>query len=124
MSEVVVGIVAFSNVTKTDVYLGQDTGKYTVTVTVDDETRSRLEDLGVRVKDYEGKGQRKFTTKFEFTVEDAEGLPFAGEIPYGSKVKILADIKGSHPQWGPSTFFKRIKVLEKADNQDDAPDDF
>ena len=31
------GVVAFSNVTQHDVYNGQSTGKYSVTITMDDE---------------------------------------------------------------------------------------
>lgn len=122
MSEVITGTVAFSNVTKTDVYNGQDTGKYTLTLVLDGESNTKLEELGVRIKDYEGKPQRKFSSKYKPFVTDDEGFPYDREIPYGSTVKVLTAIQGDHPQWGPSTYLNKVKVIEEAERSDDHPD--
>ena len=123
MSEVVTGTIAFSNVTEHDVFNGVSTGKYNVTVVLDEVSESKLNDLGVRIKDYEGKPQRKFTSKFPFEVIGPDDEPFPGEIPHGSKVKVLTEIKGDHPQWGPACYISKIRVVERANSQD-VPEDF
>lgn len=124
MSNVIEGKVAFSHVTETDFYKGQDTGQYSLTVTMDPDTAKVLEDLGVQVKDYEGTPQRKFKSKFHVEVVDAEDRPFAGEIPRGSSVRLLYKLGQDHPQWGVTTYLNKVRVLEVADQTDTVPDEF
>ena len=51
---VVEGIVNFSNITQHDVFNGQDTGQYSMTVTLDEDDASTLAASGVKIKDYQG----------------------------------------------------------------------
>lgn len=52
------GIAAFVNLTETDKYNGQDTGKYSLTLTMDDEEAVALENMGIKLKEYQGKAHR------------------------------------------------------------------
>jgi hypothetical protein len=124
MSQVAKGLAAFSNLTEHDVYNGQSTGKYGITVRLDPECATELESLGVRLKDYEGVPQRKFSTKFNVEVIDAEGNPYAGEVPRGSRVNVLFDVQGDDPRWGPSTFLHKVRVVKEAEEEMDVPGDF
>jgi hypothetical protein len=117
--------VAFSNITEHDVYQGKSTGKYSLTITMEPSEAAKLEDRGVRLKDYEGKAQRKFSTKYTVPVVDADDNPVSGEIPYGSTVRVLWAQGPDHPQYGPSTFLNRIRVVEFSENSsDEIPDEF
>jgi len=124
MSNVIEGVVAFSTVTKHDVYEGKDTGNYTLTINMDAPAASVLEDAGVKVKDYEGKPQRKFKSKYKVDVIDADDNPVEGEIPYGSKVRVLYVFGNAHPQHGVPVYMNKVRVLEFAERTDETPDEF
>jgi hypothetical protein len=130
MTEFVTGKVAFSCVTAFDEYMGESTGKYTLTILLDPEDAAKLDDLGVRLKDYEGQAQRKFTCKFDFdiwgpVVDGDKEIPFVGEIPRGSEVKVLYSLGPVNPQWGPSTFMNKVRVVSVGEReQDEVPDEF
>jgi hypothetical protein len=124
MSNVVEGKVAFSHVTEHDSYMGQTTGKYSLTITLDPDAAEDLANKGIRVKEYEGNGQRKFQSKFDVEVMDKEGFPFSGEIPRGSVVRVLYALGQDHPQWGVSTYLNKVKVLEAADMASEVPEEF
>lgn len=112
------GTVAFSNPTSTERYNGQDTGKYSLVVTLDDHSALRAQ--GVKVKEYEGKYQRKFTSKFEIDVLDSEGNPVKGEIPRGSRVRLQYGLgKNPHPVHGVSPYLNKVRVLEFAERTED-----
>ena len=51
MFEVVEGVVNFSNITQHDVFNGQDTGAYSMTVTMSEEDANTLASRGVKIKD-------------------------------------------------------------------------
>jgi transcription elongation factor len=85
---VVSGKAAFAHLDSTEVYNGQDTGRYTLTVTLDDENAQILSEQGVKLKDYDGNKQRKFASKFNVKVIDANDQPFVGNIPRGSVVRL------------------------------------
>jgi len=119
MAQVIEGIVNFSNLTQHDVYMGQTTGKYTMTITMSEDDAESLSSRGVKIKDYEGAKQRKFSSKFDVKVVDAEGNPFNGEVPYNSKVRLKYKVGPAHPVHGLSTYLEAVKVLEVADMSDD-----
>ena len=48
---VVSGKAAFAHLDSTEVYNGQDTGRYTLTVTLDDENAQILSEQGVKLKE-------------------------------------------------------------------------
>ena len=119
------GEVAFSNLTAHEVFQGTDTGKYSVVITMSETEASKLEDLGVKVKTYEDKKQRKFSSKFFIPVVDMDDAPFSGEIPYGSKVRLLWATADAHPQYGTPTYLNRVRVVELADGAgSETPDEF
>lgn len=115
---VVEGTIAFSNVTKVDTYMGQPT-KYNVTITLDKEASEDLRTKGVKIKEYEGNGQRKFASGYAFNVVDAEGNPYITEIPRGSLVRVKYKLGNEHPVHGVGTYLEAVKVLEEAEQEVD-----
>jgi hypothetical protein len=118
------GIVAFSNLTETEKFNGQDTGKFSIVITMDDENAEGLKAAGVKVKEYQNQPQRKFVTKFpDFPVLDAQGEAVVKVIPYGSKVRILWQEGKAHPTHGVPPYFQKIKVLEYAEHDEGGSDE-
>ena len=118
------GVVAFSNLAETEKYNGQDTGKFSIVLTLEQDEADKLTEVGVNVKEYKNQPQRKFVTKFpNFPVMDAEGDVIAKHIPYGSKVKVLWEPGKPHPTQGVAPYFKKIKVLEMAEHGGNVEDD-
>jgi len=110
------GIVAFSNLEETERYNGQDTGKHSITLTLDPDEAAKLASEGIKLKEYKNQPQRKFVTKFSgFPVLDADGKTISKHVPYGSRVKVMWEPGKPHPQHGVTPYFKKIKVLEMAD---------
>lgn len=124
MSELVSGLSVFSSITKHDEYMGESTGKFNLTVTLDAEDASKLEDLGVRLKEYEGSMQRKFSSKFEFKVVDMDDNPYVGEIPRGSEVRVAFSLGDVSPQWGPATHLEAVRVVSEGERKSSIPDEF
>ena len=114
-SQVIEGIVNFSNITQHDVFNGQDTGQYSMTITLEEDDASTLAANGVKIKDYQGNKQRKFKSKFNIRTMDAEGNPYSGEIPYNSRVRVKFKLGDAHPVHGVATYLEAIKVLEEAE---------
>ena len=112
---VIEGIVNFSNVTKHDVFNGQDTGAYSMTITMSEDDATELSAQGVKIKDYQGNKQRKFKSKYDVRTFDAEGNPYKGEVPYNSKVRLKYKLGQPHPVHGVSTYLEAVKVLEEAE---------
>ena len=115
------GTVAFESLREHDVYMGQSTGKYTLTLTLPDSASETLESMGVKVKTYEGKGQRKFSSQYDVPVVDVDDKPFMGKVTRGSKVRVLWKEGNPHPVHGVSTYLSRVRVLEVADDMGDGP---
>jgi len=114
MSMVVIdGTANFSHLTEHEKYNGKSTERYALTVTLDDKTAEMLESKGVKVKDYEGKKQRKFTSQYDVRVVDNAQNPFEGEVPYNSAVKVgfKYGVKGEH---GVPTYLNAVQVVEAA----------
>lgn len=112
------GLVAFSNVTQHDVYNGQSTGKYALTITMEDDVADELASKGVKIKEYQPEDkvfkQRKFTSKFDLRVIDADDNPYTGEIPRNSRVRLLYNLGPAVGEHGASTYLNAIRVLEEA----------
>jgi hypothetical protein len=119
------GTVAFSNLEETERYNGQDTGKYSIVLTLEPDEAAKLAQEGVKLREYKNQPQRKFVTKFSgFPVLDADGEQIAKYIPYGSKVRVMWEPGKPHPQHGVSPYFKQIKVLEMAEQVGADDEDF
>ena len=121
---VIEGICNFSNVTQHDVWNGQSTGNYTMTITMSEEDAANLAAQGVLIKDYEGKKQRKFKSKFDVNLFDAEGGQYNGEVPYNSKVRLKFKLGDAHPVHGVSTYLEAVKVLEEPEFVEGVSSDF
>ena len=123
---VTTGVVAFSNLEQHEEFRGQSTGRYSLVITMGEADAGVLEDMGVRVKDYEGKAQRKFASKYKVDVLDLDGNPVQGEIPYGSTVRVLWKAGDPHPEFGVPTYLNKVRLVELSDNAagDDVPDEF
>ena len=121
---VIEGIVNFSNVTQHDVYNGQSTGAYSMTITIDEEDAAFLSAQGVKIKDYQGNKQRKFKSKYEVKRFTADGQPFTGEVPYNSKVRLKFKMGQPHPVHGMATYLEAVKVLEEAEREEGDSSDF
>ena len=109
------GKVAFSSVSTTDSYDGKDTGKFSLTLTLDDNSAEELGAKGVRLKEYENTQQRKFNSKYDVAVYNLDDSPFVGEIPRGSEVRVMYSFGPVHPQWGPSTYLSKVRVVTVAE---------
>lgn len=112
------GIVAFSHVTEHEEYNGKTTEKYSLTVTLDDEVADELASKGVKIKQYQPEDkvfkQRKFTTRFDLRVIDADDKPYSGEIPRNSRVRLLYNLGNQGGEHGVPVYMNAIRVLEEA----------
>ena len=114
-SQVIEGVVNFSNVTKHDVYDGQDTGTFSMTITMSEDDAAALAAQGVKIKDYEGSKQRKFKSKYAIGMYNAEGDTYTGEVPYNSRVRLKYKTGPAHPVHGTPVYLEAVKVLEEAE---------
>ena len=121
-SKTIEGTVNFSNVTKTDVYNGQDTGTFSMTITMSEEDAATLAAEGVKIKEYEGAKQRKFKSKYTIGMYDAEGNRYNGEVPYNSRVRLKYKTGPSHPVHGTPTYLEAVRVLEEAEGAPETAD--
>ena len=112
---IVEGVVNFSNLTAHDVFNGQSTGAYSMTVTLSEEDAAELSANGVKIKDYQGNKQRKFKSKYDIKVFDDEGNPYNGEVPYNSRVRLKYKLGQPHPVHGVATYLEAVKGLEEAE---------
>jgi hypothetical protein len=118
------GTVAFESLKEHDVFNGQSTGKFTLTLTLDEKSATNLESEGVKIKDYEGKPQRKFSTQYTVPVFDLEGKPFMGQVTRGSKVRVQWKKGNPHPVHGTPPYLEKVRVLELAEAQGSTDEDF
>ena len=121
-AEVLEGLVAFENLTEHEMYNGQSTGKFSVVLSLEEPQAVDLDARGVKLREYEGVKQRKFASKFEVGIVNADGTPFQGRVPRGSKVRLLWQEGAPHPVHGTSTYLNKVKVLEVAEQSGDAED--
>lgn len=112
---VATGTIAFESLRQTDVFNGQDTGKYSVTVTLDEDCVKQLKSEGVKLKEYDGNLQRKFASKFKVPVFDENGADFMGQITRGSKVKVKYTLGKPHPVHGVTPYMSAVKITEVAE---------
>ena len=116
---IVQGTAAFINLTEHELYQGQSTGKYSLTVTLDDASITQLEGQGVKMREYEGQKQRKFASKFNVPLYEANGDEFMGAITRGSLVRVQYSLGDEHPVHGFTPYLDKVKVLELATGNTD-----
>ena len=81
------GTVAFQNLQQTEVYQGQDTGRHTQTVSLEEDMAEKIASEGVKVEDYEGTSERKLAKKFRVRIVNNEEEEFMGNITTADKVR-------------------------------------
>jgi hypothetical protein len=116
------GNVAFANLDEHEVYQGQSTGKYSLVLALEGADADMLAEKGVKLREYEGTKQRKFASKFDVPMFDAEGMDWRGRLTRGSKVRIQYQEGDEHPVHGVSTYLNKVKVLELAETEDSGGD--
>ena len=116
------GTVAFENLREFEVFNGQSTDKYSLVLTLDDPEAEELAKQGVKLREYEGVKQRKFSTKYPVDIIDTEDEPFRGRLTRGSKVKILWATGKPHPVHGTPTYLNKVRVLEVAESGEGSED--
>lgn len=116
------GTVAFANLDQHEVFNGQSTGKYSLVLTLDDPEAEALAKSGVKLREYEGLKQRKFSTKYPVDVIDSDDEPFRGRLTRGSKVKVLYAEGKPHPVHGTPTYLNKVRVIEVAEGSEGSED--
>ena len=109
------GNVAFSHLDEYEIYNGQSTGKYALVLSLEPTDADTLANKGVKLREYEGTPQRKFSTTYEVPIYDADGAEFTGRLTRGSKVRVQYAEGKPHPVHGTSTYLSKVKVLELAE---------
>ena len=118
------GIAQFSHLVQTEEYNGQDTNKFSLTITVDEDSADMLQKSGVKLRTYEGQSQRKFASKFPVKIVDVNDQPFIGNVTRGSKVRLQYKEGPQHPVHGTSTYLTAVRVLELAEESSGSEEGF
>ena len=117
---VINGTAAFINLVEHEQYQEKSTGKYSLTVTLDDKSIEQLEGQGVHLRQYEDQKQRKFSSKFTVPLYAADGDEFMGQITRGSLVRVQYSLGANeHPVHGWTPYLDKIKVMELATSNSD-----
>lgn len=113
------GTVAFVNIDTPDNFMG--TESYNITLGLEAESSEFLAKEGVKLREYEGVPQRKFTRKVEFgqpKVYDAEGNEIEPTaISWGDKVRVLYSM-GKGNSLGRGVYLNKVKLLEKGESEE------
>ena len=125
------GIAKYVYLDSTEKFNGEDTGKYTLTVAIDDKEATALEKAGVKVRTIQTENggsyrARKFSTKYPLNFEmiktddgEAIGHDFGAE----SNVEVLWKAGNEHPQHGVATYLTAIKVSNRTEGYKSADSD-
>ena len=117
------GIAKYVYLDSTEKFNGEDTGKYTLTVSVDDKEAKTLEDAGVKVRTIKTEDggsykARKFSTKYPLSFEmikTADGESIGHDFGAESVVEVLWKKGNEHPQHGVATYLTAVKVHERTE---------
>ena len=117
------GIAKYVYLDSTEKYNGEDTGKYTLTVAVDDKEAKTLEKAGVKVRtiNTEDGGSyraRKFSTKYPLSfdmIKTDEGEAIGHDFGAESIVQVLWKAGEKHPQHGVATYLTAVKVTNRTE---------
>jgi hypothetical protein len=120
------GNVAFAYLKEPDVYQGNS--KYSVTLSLTEESQEYLKGLGVKLKEYTDKNgvkhiQREFKRKADFGIppifdSNAQSID-AGDIGYGDTVRLAISV-GEGNALGRGTYMDAVKLLKKAERSEEA----
>ena len=112
------GALAYdSKLTTTDVYQGQDTGKYVINLVLSDEDAEALKAKGVNIK--EGNIRKLASGYANFIMKDSDGeiikdaedpLPET-ELGKGSVVRVSYALGKPNAVYGSSLYFNGVRVI-------------
>ena len=112
------GALAYdSKLTTTDVYQGQDTGKYLINLVLSDEDAEALKAKGVNIK--EGNIRKLASGYANFIMKDSDGeiikdaedpLPET-ELGKGSVVRVSYALGKPNAVYGSSLYFNGVRVI-------------
>lgn len=106
-----------SKLTTTDVYQGQDTGKYVINLVLSDEDAEALKAKGVNIK--EGNIRKLASGYANFIMKDSDGeiikdaedpLPET-ELGKGSVVRVSYALGKPNAVYGSSLYFNGVRVI-------------
>ena len=125
------GIAKYVYLDSTEKFNGEDTGKYTLTVALDDKEAKAPEKEGVKVRTIQtedgGSYQaRKFSTKYPLSfdmVKTSDGEAIGHDFGAESKVEILWKKGNEHPQHGFATYLTAVKVSERTEGYKSADEE-
>lgn len=125
--------VLFSNLVTQPTYNGQASGKYELTVVLDETQAADAEALGISytTSDYNGQTQHKakFKTKYQLPtnkVRDRQAMPFVDtdgnlrEIPRGSEIIVFATCKPytMMGKSGVTNYLQGVQVINESGDLD------
>ena len=125
------GIAKYVYLDSTEKFNGEDTGKYTLTVALDDKEAKALEKEGVKVRTIQTEDggsyrARKFSTKYPLNFEmikTDEGEAIGHDFGAESSVEVLWKAGNEHPQHGVATYLTAIKVSNRTEGYKSADSD-
>ena len=125
------GIAKYVYLDSTEKFNGEDTGKYTLTVAVDDKEAKALEKVGVKVRTIKTEDggsyrARKFSTKYQLAfdmVKTDEGEAIGHDFGAESSVQVLWKAGQEHPQHGVATYLTAIKVSNRTEGYKSADEE-
>jgi hypothetical protein len=117
------GIAKYVYLDSTEKFNNEDTGKYTLTVAIDDKEAKALEKAGVKVRTIktEDGGEykaRKFSTKYPLPfdmIKTTEGEAIGHDFGAESEVQVLWKAGQEHPMHGVATYLTAIKVSKRTE---------
>ena len=115
------GIAKYIYLNTTEKFNGEDTGKYTITVGMSNSEAKKLEDAGIKVREFKddnGKSYkaRKFSTQYKLAdnmIQTESGEVIGTNFGSGSNVEILWTAGEKHPTHGVATYLTAIKVADE-----------
>jgi len=105
----------------TEKFNGDDTGKYTLTVSLSDAEAKKLIDAGVKVRTIKDADTgedikiRKFSTQYKLDdnlIQTMSGDVVGTDFGAGTEVEVLWKAGKEHPMHGVATYLTAIKVAD------------
>ena len=125
------GTAKYVYLDSTEKFNGEDTGKYTLTVDIDDKEATALEKAGVKVRtisteDGGSYKARKFSTKYPLSfdmVKTSDGEAIGHDFGAESEVQVLWKAGNEHPQHGVATYLTAVKVMKRTEGYKSADEE-
>ena len=104
------GIAKYVYLDSTEKFQGEDTGKYTLTIALDDKEAKALETEGVKVRTIKTEDGGSFEM-----IKTVDGESIGHDFGAESIVEVLWKKGNEHPQHGVATYLTAVKVHERTE---------